>query len=297
MTGSVSVIIPCYNGAAFLREAIESALGQLPAPGQVIVVDDGSTDESVDIARSFSEVDVIAQPNCGVSAARNAGLAQARGEFVVFLDADDILLPGALAAGAAALAAEADRVMVYGGTEIIDAVGGHLRYSDQPIRAVTARMIFLGTHPVCSQSMLRRDAVVGAGGFRSGLAYSEDMELWLRLAAAGGALFCHGQRVAKYRRHGGSASQDAMRLYRTWLELVQEGEQGSIAGGIAAGDWPEIRVFIKRSAGRYLPFQVARLVRRGRIGGALKVLAFYARLLPHSAAGTFEQARLRARQV
>ncbi len=289
MTGSVSVIIPCYNGVAHLGEAIRSALDQVPAPEDVIVIDDGSTDDSLKVAQSFSKVDVFAQANAGVSAARNAGLARARGEFIVFLDADDALLPGALAAGIAALQADASRVMVYGGTEIVDSAGRHLSFCDQREQAVTARMIFLGTHPVCTQSMLRREAVARAGGFRPGLAYSEDMELWMRLAAAGGAIFCHGQRVARYRRHDGNASRDAMRLYRTWLELASEGERGALAAVIPSGDWWTIRAFIKRSAGRYLPFQVARMIRGGRIAGALEVLGFYARLLPHSAAGTIEQ--------
>lgn len=297
MAGTVSVVIPCYNGAAFLGEAIRSALDQSPAPLEVIVVDDGSTDGSAAIARAFSEVEVIEQPNAGVSVARNTGLARARGDHVVFLDADDILLPGALAAGAEALDADAARVMVYGGTEVIDAAGRPIKPADQEVQTVTPRMIFLGTHPVCTQSMLRREAVAAAGGFRPGLAYSEDMELWLRLAARGGTIYCHGRRVAQYRRHGGNAARDAMRLYRTWLTLADEVERGTLSATIPAGDWRAIRTFIKRSAGRYLPFQAVRLLRRGRIASAVKVVGFYTRLLPNSAAGTIEQLGRRWRRA
>lgn len=297
MAGTVSVVIPCYNGAAFLAEAIRSVLAQTHPPLELIVVDDGSTDDSAAIARGFSEVEVIEQANAGVSVARNNGLARARGDHVLFLDADDILLPGALAVGAEALDADPARVMVYGGTEVIDAAGRPIKPADQEVQTVTPRMIFLGTHPVCTQSMLRREAVVAVGGFRPGLAYSEDMELWLRLSAKGGAIYCHGQRVARYRRHGSNAARDTMRLYRTWLELADEVQHGTLSSIIPAGDWRTIRAFIKRSAGRYLLFQAVRLLRRGHIASAAKVAAFYASLLPNSAAGTIEQLGRRWRRV
>jgi glycosyltransferase involved in cell wall biosynthesis len=84
----VSVIIPVYNGERYLREAIQSVLGQDYRPLEIIVVDDGSTDRSAEIARSYAEVRYVFQENQGVSAARNAGIAMAGGEFLAFLDAD-----------------------------------------------------------------------------------------------------------------------------------------------------------------------------------------------------------------
>lgn len=92
MTPTVSVVIPVHNGARFLAEAIRSALDQTYPPHEVIVVDDGSDDASAAIAASHKAT-VIRQPNRGVSAARNAGLAKASGEYVALLDADDIWLP------------------------------------------------------------------------------------------------------------------------------------------------------------------------------------------------------------
>lgn len=91
-----SVIIAVYNGERFLAQALESALDQTHRPTEVIVVDDGSTDRSGEIARSFEEVRCIHQENQGVAAARNTALAAARGEFITFLDADDIWLPAKL---------------------------------------------------------------------------------------------------------------------------------------------------------------------------------------------------------
>ena len=89
----VSVIIPVYNGARFLRAALESVLAQTYRPFEVIVVDDGSTDDSGPIAQSFEEVRYIRQANQGVAAARNNGVDTARGEFLAFLDQDDLWAP------------------------------------------------------------------------------------------------------------------------------------------------------------------------------------------------------------
>jgi glycosyltransferase involved in cell wall biosynthesis len=89
----VSVIIPVYNGARFLRAALESVFAQTYRPFEVIVVDDGSTDDSATIAQSFPDVRYIHQTNQGVAAARNAGLEAAQGEFFAFLDQDDLWTP------------------------------------------------------------------------------------------------------------------------------------------------------------------------------------------------------------
>ena len=89
----VSVIIPVYNGARYLRAALESVFAQTYQPFEVIVVDDGSVDESGVIARSFSDVRYIRQENQGVAAARNHGIEAARGEFFAFLDQDDLWTP------------------------------------------------------------------------------------------------------------------------------------------------------------------------------------------------------------
>src|SRR5215210_2105808 len=95
-TPLVSVIIPCYNQAHFLGEAIESVLGQSYPNFEIVVVDDGSPDDTAEVAARYPEVRYICQDNQGLSAARNTGLGQSEGEYVVFLDADDRLLPEAL---------------------------------------------------------------------------------------------------------------------------------------------------------------------------------------------------------
>lgn len=92
--GSVSVVIPCYNGSRYLGETIESALAQTHRPLEILVIDDGSTDDSAAIAERFGEpVNVTRQPNSGESVARNRGIEMARGEWIAFLDADDLWAP------------------------------------------------------------------------------------------------------------------------------------------------------------------------------------------------------------
>src|SRR5919107_4763688 len=99
VAGLVSVVIPCYNQAHFLGEAIESVLAQSHLRFEIVVVDDGSTDDTAEVAACYPGVRCVRQDNRGLSAARNSGLRHSEGEYVVFLDADDRLLPEALATG------------------------------------------------------------------------------------------------------------------------------------------------------------------------------------------------------
>src|ERR671911_2120937 len=114
VAGLVSVVIPCYNQAHFLGEAIESVLAQSYPRFEIIVVDDGSTDDTSKVAARYPGVRYVYQNNQGVSAARNSGLARSEGEYVVFLDADDRLLPEALETGLKCLEARPECAFVSG---------------------------------------------------------------------------------------------------------------------------------------------------------------------------------------
>src|SRR5215217_8951250 len=113
-TAHVSVIIPCYNQAHFLSEAIQSVLAQSYPHFEIIVVDDGSTDTTSQVASRYPEVRCIRQNNQGLSGARNSGFAQSKGSYLVFLDADDRLLPGALETGLECLKAHPECAFVSG---------------------------------------------------------------------------------------------------------------------------------------------------------------------------------------
>src|SRR3712207_793010 len=125
-TPLVSVVIPCYNQAHFLGEAIESVLAQSYPNFEIIVVDDGSPDNTSEVARSYPEVRLVRQENQGLSGARNAGLACSEGEYVVFLDADDRLLPEALETHLKYLEAHPERAFVSGTSRYIAADGSPL---------------------------------------------------------------------------------------------------------------------------------------------------------------------------
>src|SRR4051794_23095793 len=116
----VSVVIPAFNHAAFLSAAIKSVLGQSDSSYELIVVDDGSTDDTRAVVARYRQVRYVYQENRGLSAARNAGLRLSIGAFVVFLDADDILEPQALAVGRANLVAHPDWAFVSGAHRRVD---------------------------------------------------------------------------------------------------------------------------------------------------------------------------------
>src|SRR3954454_11041164 len=120
---TVSIVIPCHNQARFLAEAIDSALEQTHPPAEVIVVDDGSTDGTRAVVAGRPDVTYIAQANAGLGAARNTGWRAAGGACVVFLDADDRLLPHALSAGLACLDRYPRAVFCAGHYDLVDDAG------------------------------------------------------------------------------------------------------------------------------------------------------------------------------
>jgi glycosyltransferase involved in cell wall biosynthesis len=188
----VSAIIPVFNGAATLRQAIDSVLDQGSCRLELIVVDDGSTDSTPAIIESYgARVRHIRQDNAGPAAARNAGVRSARGEYLAFLDADDRWLPGMLDRSIAILDSDPDCVMAYGNLLMVDSDGGSLaacliggEYAHAPsMDEILARM-----WPIMpSAALIRRPAFDACGGFVEDFrgAGFEDAFLWLRLREQG----------------------------------------------------------------------------------------------------------------
>jgi len=201
---SCTVIVPCYNGASFLPETIGSVLRQTTLPLEIVVVDDGSTDGSADVASAISPlVRVIRQSNAGESVARNKGLEAARGEYVLFLDADDLLAAQSIERLSEAVASRPGAV----------AVMGVALFKDDPLdpfeRTVPREHDFfpriLWTNfgpPHCW--FTPRAVAVELGGFRVDLIHSEDWEFWGRVALSGAALVSVPYEGALYRRHPNS---------------------------------------------------------------------------------------------
>ena len=130
-SGLASVIIPCYNQAHFLHEAIESASAQTYSHREILVVDDGTTDNTAKVTAGYPGVRYVRQENLGVASARNTGFKQSRGEYLVFLDADDRLLPEALRVGVDCLRQHPDCAFASGHCRLIVADGSFLAKSEQ----------------------------------------------------------------------------------------------------------------------------------------------------------------------
>jgi glycosyltransferase involved in cell wall biosynthesis len=171
----VSCIVPVHNGAAFIGEAIESILAQTGPDLDVIVVDDGSTDNSAEIAEGFAGVRVHRRPQGGVASARNDGLALARGDYIAFLDADDLWLPGKLAAQMTLLEASprADYCLTLV-RHVITAAGGLAEGIVLPGRGEPT----LGRLTQCL--LARRRAFGIVGGFDTGTTTRADQDWFTR---------------------------------------------------------------------------------------------------------------------
>jgi glycosyltransferase involved in cell wall biosynthesis len=224
MTGDlVSVVIPCFNASRYIATAIRSVLAQRWDELEIIVVDDGSTDGSADlVAANFPEVRLIRQANQGVATARNVGMAAARGAWIAFLDADDIWLPGKLAAQADALRGDAAARMVYTAWQVwagetpgpgaaeVDAL---LAGADDATRwAGPSGWIYPDLLLDCalwtSTVVTHRSVFDEVGVFDPGLRIGEDYDLWLR-ASRVTRIARVNRPCALYRSHAASITRSA----------------------------------------------------------------------------------------
>jgi glycosyltransferase involved in cell wall biosynthesis len=191
---TVSVVIPFYNNRATLRRAAESVLAQTVAPREIICVDDGSTDDSAAVLTPLGErVRVLRQRNGGPSAARNAGLGSATGEFIAFLDADDFWMPAMLERCIAALEADSGSVLAYSNAKIVDERGAaRVESMVDPDRAHAPSMDELLDRMwpiVPSTALMRTSAARECGGFNPGLRSCEDIHFWLLMRERGGFIY------------------------------------------------------------------------------------------------------------
>jgi glycosyltransferase involved in cell wall biosynthesis len=215
----VSVVIPCYEQAPYLAEAIESVLAQTYAQVEIVVVDDGSPDNTSRLAGRFPGVRCVRQPNQGLAAARNAGIRESEGELVVFLDADDRLLPRALETGVAQLRDHPEAAFAFGRYHRMGPEGARLEDDEQPRPEADPYSIFLRYNyaGVPATGIYRRSALEEAGNFDETLPGAEDYDLGLRLSR-NHTVLPHDDFVADYRVHGAGMSRDAA----TMLEMTQQ---------------------------------------------------------------------------
>lgn len=226
----VSVVIPAYNQAHFLADAMRSVLAQTYTDFELILVDDGSTDDTPAVARQFNgllpnRLHYIRQTNQGLAGARNTGIRSAAGEFVALLDSDDQWLPDYLKKMLQMTEEQPQATVYYCPVVYMDADGRELpqqttgiELSPDQIYPAMLRANFL----VPSTILARRQVVLEAGLFDPIFRRLQDWELWLRLLRAGHTFAGTRERLVRYRLHGSSLSSDAVGGQRAALAMVEK---------------------------------------------------------------------------
>ncbi|MFN0071049.1 MAG: glycosyltransferase [Chloroflexota bacterium] len=204
---SVSILTATYNRSSFLNEAILSALSQDFTDFELIIIDDGSTDDTRDIVRSFSDqrIRYFHQSNRGQTTALNAGLSSATGEFLTFLDSDDLFLPHKLSAQVRELEQDPEIGLTAGGWIRIDELGRALS-TVTPLNShdLDLQNWLLGCPIITCSVLLRTEWARIAGGFDSSFAAYNDWDLWLRMVTAGCTMRWGTEIVCKQRFHPGN---------------------------------------------------------------------------------------------
>lgn len=233
----VSVVIPTHNRAWILEEAIESVFAQHFQDFELIVVDDGSTDETPRLLASYPRIRITRQNHAGVSSARNRGLSLAEGRYVAFLDSDDLWLPGKLSAQVDFFEKRPDALICQ--TEEIWVRNG-VRVNPKRRHVKPSGMIFEDSTKLClvspSAVMIRRDLFDQVGGYDESLPACEDYDLWLRITCRFPVYLLSRPLIIKQGGHGDQLSKqpglDRFRIYalrkilehppRGGLSLAQE---------------------------------------------------------------------------
>jgi len=290
-TTSVSVVIPAKNVAAYVGETIVSALAQ-GAVTEVIVVDDGSTDNTISIVRAIRDprLRLMTNDSAGVSAARNLGARHASGEWLLFLDADDLMRPGAVAALLAAARGAPRAVLVYGDYNTIDSEGRQIGRRDllkgrrKPSGDVLTRLAAGNFIVNGGIALARAEAFRAIGGFDTSLRYCEDWHCWCRLAAIGEFEFAP-KLLLDYRLHTANTMNAAIRTPQDFFPAIARVfDDGLILARLPAGTAAGLRQAAEIHLVTYSAMQA---VRFGRYREAFTYLGMVGRRslksLPRSA--------------
>lgn len=213
---SVAVIIPAFNREHLIRETLESVLAQNLPADEIIVVDDGSTDNTAAVAASYPGVQVLRQSNCGESAARNHAVRTAKSEWVAFLDSDDVWRPDKLQVQMAALARTPGYdACTCNAIQMADP-GDPKGFEMPPLNLPPSDQIAPGLRGSVrlppGTVVVRRQLVLDVGGFDPEARYAEDWEFWLRLAGAGCRFLLCPEPLLLIRTHGSNLSNDSWKM-------------------------------------------------------------------------------------
>ena len=221
---TVSVIIPTFNYGRFLREAINSALAQTYRPLEIIVVDDGSTDDTPQVLAEYrGRVRVIRQDNLGVGAARNVGITAATGDYLAFLDSDDIWKPETLERGVARFVDDPGLGLVHCGVESFDQNGKLLSVSTDGLEGwVASDLLRLDRQVIAAPGsgiIVPKRVAEEVGGYDTQLQPSEDWDFCYRIAVRY-RVGCVREALVRYRLHGGGIHLNVARMEIAMLSAM-----------------------------------------------------------------------------
>jgi glycosyltransferase involved in cell wall biosynthesis len=220
--------MPAYNTASYIDEAIHSVVAQTRRDFELIVVDDGSTDATRDVAVRWAARDprvrVIAQPNRGIAAARNTAMRHASGAVFALLDSDDAWMPGFLAVQMRQLDLDATVGVVTGNAYYRGGPmdGRPMRPLVTTSRRLTLNDLIADESAVCIMALFRREVVDRVGMFDERLRMNEDYQFWLRAAHAGFAVVQTPQVLGYYRRHAASVSAQELRMLEGIMSVLRD---------------------------------------------------------------------------
>ena len=219
----ISVIIPVYNSEKTIQETLKSVLNQTFSDFEIIVINDGSQDSTLDIISSLqdSRIKIFSYPNAGISASRNRGISHASGEFIAFLDHDDLWTPDKLESQLRALQENPQAAVAYSWVDLIDESSQFIRsYSRLSITGnVQAELLVSNFLKTASNPLIRKEALIQVGGFEQSICGPEDWDLFLRMAAHYHFVAVPRSQVL-YRMITGSASTNVFRQEAESLKVI-----------------------------------------------------------------------------
>src|SRR5258706_4512593 len=262
---TVSVIIPTFNSAALVAAAVDSALAQTTLPTEILVIDDGSTDDTRQRLCCYGDrLEYLHQQNRGVAAARNRGLKEATGEFIAFLDADDVWHPKKLERQLAAMTANPDISLLGTSTSDWPAHPPADTHDTSAIHLMPWQKLAVKNHLVTSSVIVRRAALARVGNFDTALQGPEDHDLWLRIAEIATVAILDAP-LTGYRDAPGSLSRQAATMIAGIRQILRKLDQ--------RGVWKD-QPWLRRKAYGYCDYSCAYMAgAAGSPGRALGDLA------------------------
>lgn len=232
-----SVIIPTYNRASLLKEALDSVFSQTFSDYEVIVVDDGSTDETLEILKSYGDkIQALTQKNSGPGAARNLGAEIAKGEYLAFLDSDDVWLPWALETASSAIIESDFPAMLILKHQDFNQYQDLIKIKEKAI--IKPHIDFFGASKregysilSCSTTVIKNKDFQCAGGFSAKKINAEDLDLWMKLSNSKGFVEILSPVCCGYRRHSESAVANLEQTHLGLEHMIRSEQSGGYPGG------------------------------------------------------------------